>query len=71
MNNTFYDNLQTELEGLKEQGLFKAERVISSPQQAVISIQDGEDVINFCANNYLGLADHPDLIAGKHRIWRS
>lgn len=55
--------LSTELEKLKDEGLFKAERVITSPQQAVIKLQTGEEVINLCANNYLGLANHPDLIS--------
>lgn len=55
--------LNTELEKLKEDGLFKAERVITSPQQAVITLQDGSEVINLCANNYLGLSNHPALIA--------
>lgn len=54
--------LNTELEKLKTEGLFKAERVITSPQEAVIRLQNGKEVINLCANNYLGLADHPDLI---------
>ncbi|KAF1691109.1 glycine C-acetyltransferase [Pseudoxanthomonas koreensis] len=53
----------TQLEGLREQGLFKAERVITSPQSAEIELADGRRVLNFCANNYLGLADHPDVIA--------
>jgi len=52
-----------QLEGLREQGLFKAERIISSPQSAEIELADGRRVLNFCANNYLGLADHPDIIA--------
>ena len=51
------------LEGLREQGLFKAERIITSPQSAEIELADGRTVLNFCANNYLGLADHPDVIA--------
>ena len=51
------------LEGLREQGLFKAERIITSPQSAQIELADGRTVLNFCANNYLGLADHPDNIA--------
>ena len=51
------------LEGLREQGLFKAERIITSPQSAQIELADGRTVLNFCANNYLGLADHPDIIA--------
>jgi glycine C-acetyltransferase len=52
-----------ELEDLREQGLFKSERVITSPQAAEITLADGRTVLNFCANNYLGLADHPDIIA--------
>ena len=52
-----------ELESIREQGLFKAERVITSPQSAEITLADGRKVLNFCANNYLGLADHPDVIA--------
>jgi glycine C-acetyltransferase len=53
----------SQLEGLREQGLFKAERIITSPQSAQIELADGRRVLNFCANNYLGLADHPDIIA--------
>ena len=52
-----------ELEGIREQGLFKSERIITSPQSAEIELADGRKVLNFCANNYLGLADHPELIA--------
>ena len=51
------------LEGLREQGLFKAERIITSPQSAEIELADGRTVLNFCANNYLGLADSPEVIA--------
>jgi glycine C-acetyltransferase len=54
--------LATELDKLKEEGLFKAERIITSPQQAVITLQSGAEVINLCANNYLGLANNPELI---------
>jgi glycine C-acetyltransferase len=53
----------TELTALREQGLFKSERIIRSPQAAEIVLADGREVLNFCANNYLGLADHPDVIA--------
>ena len=52
-----------ELESIRAQGLFKSERVIASPQSAEIELADGSKVLNFCANNYLGLADHPDIIA--------
>ncbi|HET8819601.1 MAG TPA: glycine C-acetyltransferase [Xanthomonadaceae bacterium] len=51
------------LEEIREQGLFKSERIITSPQSAEIELADGRKVLNFCANNYLGLADHPELIA--------
>ena len=50
------------LEEIREQGLFKSERIITGPQSAEITLEDGRTVLNFCANNYLGLADHPDLI---------
>ena len=52
-----------ELENIRAQGLFKSERIITSPQSAEIELEDGRKVLNFCANNYLGLADHPDVIA--------
>jgi glycine C-acetyltransferase len=58
----FFQLLANDVAELKTSGLFKPERVITSPQQAVIRLQDGNDVINLCSNNYLGLADHPDLI---------
>lgn len=58
----YLTHLTHELSQLKETGLFKGERIIVSPQQAVIRLQDGSEVINLCANNYLGLADHPALI---------
>jgi len=52
-----------ELAAIRAQGLFKSERIITSPQSAEITLADGRSVLNFCANNYLGLADHPDIIA--------
>lgn len=52
-----------ELDNIRAQGLFKSERIITSPQSAEIALADGRTVLNFCANNYLGLADHPDIIA--------
>lgn len=61
--------LQQEIEHLKQAGLYKNERIITSSQQAVICLTDGSEVINFCANNYLGLANHPRMIeAAKHTL---
>ncbi|MGW5525663.1 glycine C-acetyltransferase [Streptomyces xanthochromogenes] len=56
------DDIQKTLDEIKEAGLFKPERVISTPQSASVSVPSG-DVLNFCANNYLGLADHPEVVA--------
>ena len=61
------ESLAGALREIEEQGLTKHERVIVTPQQADIRVQTGEAVINFCANNYLGLADHPDLVAAAKR----
>lgn len=55
--------LQEELKGIREAGLYKEERIIVSPQKADIRINTGQDVLNFCANNYLGLSNHPRLVA--------
>lgn len=52
----------SEIESIREQGLFKSERIIASPQSAEITLADGRRMLNFCANNYLGLADHPEII---------
>ena len=60
MDREFLDRLDTETEALREAGLFKGERIITSPQRAAIAVGDGS-VLNFCANNYLGLANHPVL----------
>ncbi len=54
--------LSEELNAIKEAGLFKEERIITTPQDAIIKISTGEEVINFCANNYLGLSSHPEVI---------
>jgi glycine C-acetyltransferase len=54
--------LQQELKAIEEAGLYKKERIIVSPQDAVIKLADGKEVLNFCANNYLGLSSHPALI---------
>ncbi len=62
MSSAFYQQIRTQLEEVKAEGLYKSERVITSQQQAAVEISTGEQVLNFCANNYLGLANHPALI---------
>ncbi|MDH5829658.1 glycine C-acetyltransferase [Luteimonas sp. M1R5S18] len=57
------DRYAATLDEIREAGLFKSERIITGPQCAEITLADGRRVLNFCANNYLGLADHPDIIA--------
>jgi len=66
MFDTFREGFREELESIREAGTYKEERVISSPQSAAIEVPQGE-VINFCANNYLGLADNPEIIACAKR----
>lgn len=56
------DHLQKELQEIKEAGLYKNERIIVSPQGAEIKLENGKEVLNFCANNYLGLSNHPELV---------
>ena len=56
------NHLEKELQEIKDSGLYKKERIITSPQDAVIKISTGEEVINFCANNYLGLSSHPQVV---------
>ena len=63
MSDAAYARYAAELESIRAQGLFKTERIIASPQSAEIELADGRRVLNFCANNYLGLADHPEVIA--------
>jgi glycine C-acetyltransferase len=58
----FQNQLQDELATIKDAGLFKKERIITNPQGASIRVSTGEEVLNFCANNYLGLSSHPDVI---------
>ena len=62
MQNNFITQLQTELQNIQDAGLFKNERIITSPQAADIKVSTGAEVINFCANNYLGLSSHPKVI---------
>ncbi len=56
------EHLQKEIADIREAGLYKEERIINSPQKADISLTTGQEVLNFCANNYLGLSNHPELI---------
>src|SRR5215216_3234353 len=60
-------HLQTELKNIEEAGLFKKERIIVSEQGAEITLNTGEKVLNFCANNYLGLSSHPQVIEAAHK----
>lgn len=69
MYNNVKDALAKEIEEIKEAGLYKVERIITTPQSASINTTKGNDVLNFCANNYLGLSSHPDVIkAAKDTI---
>ncbi len=65
MNEKFVQRISGELEDIRQAGLYKKERVITSPQGAEILV-NGQTVLNFCANNYLGLSSHPDVIAAAH-----
>ncbi|RDK04866.1 glycine C-acetyltransferase [Cupriavidus lacunae] len=67
----FYASIRTELEGIREAGLFKNERVIATPQGARVRTTDGREVINLCANNYLGLSSHPQVIEAAHEALRT
>lgn len=59
--------IEQTLQEIRDAGLYKDERVITTPQRVAIKVADGTEVLNFCANNYLGLADHPDVIAAAHK----
>jgi len=70
VSQAFFDSLARETESLKAEGLFKSERLIAGPQQAAINVQSNgatSEVLNLCANNYLGLANHPEVIAAAHK----
>jgi len=62
MYSNLKQHLENELQTIKDNGLYKKERIITSPQGAEITISTGETVLNFCANNYLGLSSHPEVI---------
>ena len=67
----FLTHLRSELQGLQQAGLYKAERIIATPQGALVRTSDGREVINLCANNYLGLSSHPAVIEAAHAALRS
>jgi glycine C-acetyltransferase len=69
MYDTLKPDLEKQLAGIQEAGLFKRERIITTPQGAEIKTTEGKEVLNFCANNYLGLSSHPRVIdAAKQTI---
>ncbi len=69
MYGSFKKHLQNQLDEIEEAGLFKKERIIINPQGAKIKVNSGQEVLNFCANNYLGLSSHPEVInASKHAL---
>ena len=70
MPEAFFESLATQTESLKAEGLFKSERLLAGPQQAAINVSTNgttTEVLNLCANNYLGLANHPEVIAAAHK----
>jgi glycine C-acetyltransferase len=67
MYGAFKDHLQNQLNEIESNGLFKRERIITTPQGAVVKVKDGKEVIIFCANNYLGLSSHPKVIEGAKK----
>ncbi|MET0230043.1 MAG: aminotransferase class I/II-fold pyridoxal phosphate-dependent enzyme, partial [Rhodanobacteraceae bacterium] len=62
MDHAAQTRLEAELDSIRDQGLYKSERVITTPQSSAIRTSDGREVLNFCANNYLGLADNAEVI---------
>ena len=70
MNKKFIDNLSEKLEDVKDAGLYKSERVITSQQSGKISVFPGDNVLNFCVNNYLGLADNEEHKKHKTHLLR-
>lgn len=66
MYGTIKDHLQHELTDIQDAGLFKSERIITTPQEAHIKVGEGQEVLNMCANNYLGLSDHPEILKAAH-----
>ena len=69
MQGEIRQRLQAELDGIREAGLWKGERIVEGPQGAHVPV-DGREVLNFCANNYLGLADDPTLVRAAPSVWQ-
>ena len=67
----FNQHIQSELDGIRAAGLFKSERIIATPQGALVKLADGRELINLCANNYLGLSSHPQVIEAAHEALRT
>jgi len=67
----FNQHIQAELDGIRAAGLFKSERIIATPQGAMVRLADGRELINLCANNYLGLSSHPKVIEAAHEGLRT
>lgn len=67
----FNQHIQAELDGIRAAGLFKSERIIATPQGALVKLADGRELINLCANNYLGLSSHPKVIEAAHEGLRT
>ena len=67
----FNQHIQSELDGIRAAGLFKSERIIATPQGALVKLADGRELINLCANNYLGLSSHPKVIEAAHEGLRT
>ncbi len=67
----FNQHCQSELDGIRAAGLFKGERIIATPQGALVRLADGRELINLCANNYLGLSSHPKVIEAAHETLRT
>lgn len=67
MNKTALSCFRSTLEDIRQSGVYKSERILMTPQGAEINVQNGREALNFCANNYLGLANHPDVVAAAQK----
>ncbi len=71
MSDPFLSHIQSELDAIQASGLFKRERIITTPQRAIVKLQDGVEVLNLCANNYLGLSSHPKVMHAAQEALRT